>query len=83
MTGKCCRDLEHVRQIARIIPQPSRSSRKEIKTKSGKSKHVACFGSVAIEVTSDKIKIENISSFGKASQQFQQVASFSPLCQRS
>ena len=82
MTSQCCKDAELIRQVARLIPQPSRSSKIEDKTKGGKSRNVACFGSLALEVMEDNICISDISAFDRAVQQFHRVQSFSPLCKR-
>ncbi|NLW84990.1 MAG: MBL fold metallo-hydrolase [Phycisphaerae bacterium] len=51
MTTQCCQDLESIRQVPRVIPQPSRSSKNISSTQSGKSRNVACFGSVVLEVS--------------------------------
>lgn len=80
MTDKCCQELEEIRQIDRKVSQPSKSLREEDLTSCGRSRNVACFGSVVVELRDDRMKISNLSSFGRAFGQFQQVASFSPLC---
>lgn len=80
MTAQCCKDTELIRQVARIIPQPSRSSRTEGKSAGGKSRNVACFGSLALEVSKSEIKISGISTFKKTMQQYSQIPSFSPMC---
>ncbi|MBC8378031.1 MAG: MBL fold metallo-hydrolase [Planctomycetes bacterium] len=80
MTVQCCQDLELVRRVPRSIPQPSRSSKRQDKTQGGKSRNVACFGSVAIEVSENDIKISDISAFNRAFQKFEQIPSFTPMC---
>lgn len=82
MTEKCSHDLESIRQVARYIHQPSRSSQEEEKTGGGNSKNVACYGSVVVELVNDEIKISNLLFFGKTFQQFCQVPSFSAMCKR-
>ena len=82
MTTQCCQDLELIRQVPRSIPQPSRSSKTQSKTQGGKSRNVACFGSVAIEVSENNIKISDISAFNRAFQKFNQIPPFTPMCRR-
>lgn len=82
MTAQCCKDIELIRQVARIIPQPSRSSKTNDKTPGGKSRNVACFGSLALEVSRSEIKISEISTFQRTLQQYRQIPSFSPMCER-
>ncbi len=82
MTTQCCQDLERLCQVARTIPQSSRSSKIQNKTRSGKSKNIACYGSVAIEVSETDIKISDITTFNKTFEKFRQIPSFNPMCKR-
>jgi competence protein ComEC len=76
MTNKCCSELENIRQVTRAIYQPSRSMKEECKTNAGKSKNVACFGSVVVEIVNDEVKVSNLSSFCTAFRKFQEIPSF-------
>lgn len=83
MTAQCCQNLELIRQVPRSITQPSRSSKKSSSTQGGKSRNVACFGSVAVEVSRNLIKISDISAFNRAFQKFSQIPSFNPMCRKT
>jgi beta-lactamase superfamily II metal-dependent hydrolase len=82
MTEQCCADLESVRSSYGVLPMPSRSTREESVTHSGKSKHVACFGSVIAEVSRTQLKISNLKRHEQTMQVLLKSASFSPLCRR-
>jgi hypothetical protein len=82
MTTQCCEDLERIRRIPRIITQPSRSSKREDKTQGGKSKNVACFGSLALEVSEDEIKVSSLPAFNRAFHEFRNIPTFTPICKR-
>jgi len=59
MTANCCSDLERVRDVARVIQQPARSTRHADYTSSArKSKNVACFGTIAVELNAHTYTIE-------------------------
>jgi competence protein ComEC len=51
MTEQCSADLESVRLSHGVLPVPSRSRAEESTTHSGKSRHVACFGSIVAEIS--------------------------------
>jgi competence protein ComEC len=81
MTTNCCKKLELIRQTSRSILPPSRSSNIEDKTRQGNSRNVACFGSVALEISKDDIRISGMSMFNKAFQKFYSIPSFAPMCE--
>lgn len=80
MTAKCCDDLEEIRGVNRIITQPSLSSRKEDRTKSGKSRNVACVGTITAEITPDEIKINQLDRHRRNIEFFSKISSFKSLC---
>lgn len=80
MTPECCSDLENIRGIGRIITQPSSSSRDKQKTRSGKSKNVACIGTVTAEIGPDKITIKQLNIHQQNKKLFNKLATYSSLC---
>ena len=80
MTNKCCDDLESIRSRRRTIVRPARSSRDESRTGGGRSRHVACFGSVVAEVSPSRITIANLPSYEDDMLDFTKLNSFHPVC---
>ena len=80
MTLKCCNNLEEIRSVNRIIAQPSLSSRKRRITQSGRSKNVACLGTITSEVNPKEIKITQIKTHLQNMELFSKIPSFKPLC---
>ncbi len=80
MTPQCCEDIEKIRLLRRIVSRPARSTRKENRSSTGKSRHVACFGSIVAEVSSQEVRILNLVNFEKDMNSFANVPSFSPIC---
>lgn len=80
MTQQCCSDLEAIRGINRIIAQPSFSSRKKLTTISGKSKNVACIGTISAEINPKEIKINQLKIHKQNMKLFSKSKVFDPLC---
>jgi beta-lactamase superfamily II metal-dependent hydrolase len=80
MTEQCCADLESIRSSHGVLPMPSRSMREESVTHSGKSRHVACFGSVIAEVSETNVRISNLKRHEQTMKAFSKSTGFSPLC---
>jgi len=80
MTSKCSADLESIRSLRRIISRPARSTREENRSSTGKSRNVACFGSIVAEVTSETVHISNLATFEQDIISFGQVRGFSSIC---
>ncbi len=57
MTPRCCSGLEAVRPCVMDFAWPSQSSRTSRLTRTGRSKDVACAGSVVAEISPDAIEI--------------------------
>jgi competence protein ComEC len=80
MTPQCCEDIENIRTLRRTISRPARSTREENRSSTGKSRHVACFGSVVAEVSSEAVRISNLVTFEQDRASFGQIPSFTPIC---
>lgn len=80
MTAKCCGDLESIRSLRRTITKPARSMTEPVKTHGGKSKHVACFGTIIAEVSSDRVIISGWRRWLQDLEGFAAVTGFKPLC---
>ena len=80
MTSKCSADLETIRSKRRTISRPARSTRSESRSAGRHSRHVACFGSVIAEVSSQAVRISNLATFEQDMASFAQVSGFAPLC---
>ncbi len=80
MTEGCCKHLEDVRAIGRVMKQPSRSTRKaEFTSSARKSKNVACCGTVVAEINGDYCSIEpDPDSIPKC---FAGMRGVSPMCE--
>ena len=83
MTYRCSEDLESIRYLRQAIQRPARSKRKQFKTKpGGKSKHVACYGTIVVQINADEVKISNIDRYKRDMEKFVDVKEFQPLCQQ-
>ncbi len=80
MTLQCCCDLELVRGVNRIIAQPSLSSREVVMTGSGRSKNVACLGTISAEVNPEGLKINQLRTHRRNMELFSKISTFKPLC---
>jgi len=80
MTPQCCNNLEEIRGVNRIIAQPSLSSRKEGKTQSGRSKNIACLGTITAEINPEEIRIIQLKTHLQNMELFSKIPSFEPLC---
>ena len=74
ITDKCCGDLESIRPLRRTITKPARSTKDVSKTQGGRSKHVACFGTVVAEVSENNFRIANLATFEEDRKKFETVA---------
>jgi competence protein ComEC len=79
MTSRCCENLESVRGLRRMMP-PSRSTPDESRTQGGRSRHVACFGSIVAEISPAAVRISNLTRYRQSVEDFRGVAGFDPLC---
>ncbi len=82
MTSQCCSDLEKIREASRIITQPSLSSREKKTTISGKSKDIACLGTITAEVSPEEIKINQLKTHQQNKKAFSNITTFNSLCAR-
>jgi len=82
MTPQCCNNLEEIRGVNRIIAQPSLSSREKAKTQSGRSKNVACLGTISVEVNPKEININQLKTHRQNMELFRQIPTFKPLCSK-
>jgi len=80
MTAQCCCELEKIRGVSRIITQPSLSSRRKKITRSGKSKNVACLGTITAKVSSKEIKINQLEIHKRNRKLFSKISTFNSLC---
>ncbi len=80
MTECCSPGLESIRALRRFRSNPSRSTLRQNLTQSGKSKHVACYGSVVVEVGSKQINVKNIEYFMSDFKAFSSESNFTPMC---
>jgi competence protein ComEC len=80
MTGRCIGDLEVVRPLRTTLAGPSRSTRSRNVTDSGKSKNVACFGSMVAEISETRVKISNLDRYEQDMKVLSGLKGFNPLC---
>jgi len=80
MTERCSADLESIRLSRGVLPVPSRSMAEKSTSHSGKSRHVACFGSIVAEISESHLKISNLSRHKQAMEAFSKSKGFGPLC---
>lgn len=82
MTQACCSDLETVRSLRGVLARPGRSTRETSKTQSGRSRDVACFGSVVAEVSGTDLRITNLKRYERDMESLARVSGFSATCRR-
>lgn len=82
MTEVCCPDLEAARLIRGMLASPSRSTRQASKTQSGRSKDVACFGSVVAEVSDTHLQIANLNRYERDIEKASGTEDFKPACRQ-
>jgi beta-lactamase superfamily II metal-dependent hydrolase len=80
MTQKCCDDLEAIRRVRSIVTRPARSRADSTRRRAGKSKHVACYGSIVAEVSSGQVRISGLKRWQKDFETFGGLTGFHPLC---
>jgi competence protein ComEC len=84
ITKQCCDDLEFLRPgVLRPLTHPGLSSPTEDKTPSGKSRNVACSGTVRAIVSDDQIVVERLSDHQDAVGRLATSKLGHPLCRRS
>jgi len=81
ITDNCCGDLESIRALRRIVAKPARSAKDVRKTVGGRSKHVACFGTVVAEISENNVRIANLATYNEDVKSFAAIASFHPMCE--
>jgi len=81
ITDKCCGDLESIRSLRRTITRPARSTKDVSKTQGGRTKHVACFGTVVAEVSENNVRISNLAAYDEDVKSFAALPSFHPICE--
>jgi len=82
MTERCCDDLEATRSMRGPLASPSRSTRETSKTQSGRSKDVACFGSVVAEISTTHLQISGLSRYQRDMRNCTATSGFAPVCRR-
>jgi len=80
MTTACCSDVETVRSQRGGVSHPSRSTRHSRKTQSGRSKDVACFGSIVAEVSEAHLRIANLRRYERDMENLTRVIGFNACC---
>jgi len=80
MTGVCCPELEMARSMRSVLAQPSRSRRCKSTTQSGRSKDVACFGSVVAEISTTHLQISGLSRYRRDIENHITTGGFDPAC---
>jgi beta-lactamase superfamily II metal-dependent hydrolase len=81
ITDKCCGDLESMRSLRRTVARPARSTRHVSRTVGGRSKHVACFGTVVAEISENNVRIANLATYEEDVKSFAALPSFHPICE--
>ena len=81
ITDKCCGDLESIRSLRRTIKRPARSTKDISKTQGGRTKHVACFGTVVAEISENNVRIANLATYEEDVKSFAALPSFHPICE--
>jgi len=82
MTEQCSADLEWIRLSRGVLSAPCRSTAEKNTSQSGKSRHVACFGSILAEISKSHLKISNLKRHEQVMQAFSESRSFTPMCRR-
>jgi beta-lactamase superfamily II metal-dependent hydrolase len=81
MTPRCANDLEVIRSLRGSLSIPSRSTEKASFTAGAhKSKHVACFGSISVEISRNDVRISHLTRHQQNMQAFTSLDGFIPLC---
>jgi hypothetical protein len=80
MTERCADDLEGLRPLRTILAGPSRSTLSSVVTQGGKSKNVACFGTVVAEVLETSVKISGLGRYERDMGALLTLKGFNPLC---
>jgi beta-lactamase superfamily II metal-dependent hydrolase len=81
MTPHCTDDLEAIRPGILLPITPSRSTPTPRCTQSGRSKDVACAGSIVAEVTADRVAVSRWPVHQQALQEAIRASRVHPLCQ--
>jgi competence protein ComEC len=82
MTELCCDDLEAARFMRGTLTSPSRSTKQTSKTQSGRSKDVACFGSIVAEVSETHLQIANLNRYERDIAKVSGAEDFNPACRQ-
>jgi competence protein ComEC len=80
MTERCASDPESLRSSRSVLAGPSRSTRNRHMTASGKSRNVACFGSVVAEISETRVKISHLDRYKRDMDALSSLKGFYPLC---
>lgn len=80
MTEVCSVDLEAARSMRGILADPSRSAKQASKTQSGRSKDVACFGSVVTEISDTCLQISGLNRYEQSIAKASDVNICDPAC---
>ena len=81
ITDKCCDDLESIRSLRRTVIRPARSTKDLSRTRGGRSKNVACFGTVVAEISEHNVRIANLATYEGDLKSFAALPSFHPICE--
>lgn len=84
ITKRCTSDLEAARILQKVVPveAPGRASSLPLRTKAGKPTHVACGGSVVVELRSSGVTIHQLTQHQAFVNTLQNPAGVLPLCRR-
>ena len=80
ITQRCCDNVERLRPGVLVPHLPGASSPAQSQTSSGRSRHVACGGSVLVEVGPDLIRIRRFDEHQTAIENLAAAADGHPLC---
>jgi len=83
MTPNCCDDLECVRPGLLSPASPSQSSANLKITSRGRSRDVACAGSVVAEITPDQVRISILEDHRRAIKKATDAGTIRPMCYAS
>jgi competence protein ComEC len=83
ITEKCCPTLEPLRPgVLLPVVYPGRSSAKTDLTSGGNSRHVACAGTVRLEITKFEMIVDRLSDHQTAVNRMKRQHACEPLCRR-
>lgn len=82
ITRQCCDDLEQLRPGIRAPQLPGASMPMASRTASGRSRHVACAGSVLVEIGPDSIRIDRLDEHQSAVNVLSAAPAGHPLCRQ-